>query len=75
MNIIATIRAMYLYMNALVYIVSLCLLDGLLFEAQSAQRHATEEEQGEEGAGGKRRRAAVGARGRSTTQLPQQLLA
>lgn len=75
MNLISTVGTMYLHMNMRVYIVSLWLVDGLLSEAQSAQRHAAEEEQGEEGAGGERRRAAVGARGRTAAQLPQQLLA
>lgn len=72
---ISTITLICLYINTHVYIFSLLLSDGLLLEAQSAQRHASEEEQGEEGAGGERRRAAVGARGRSAAQLPQQLLA
>lgn len=71
--LISTIRLICLYINTPV--LSLLLPDGLLLEAQSAQRHAAEEEQGEEGAGGERRRAAVGARGRSAALLPQQLLA
>lgn len=37
------------------------LSDGLLSEAQSAHRFVGKEEQGEEGSGGERRRAAVGA--------------
>lgn len=48
--------------------------DGLLPEAQPAHGFVGPEEQGEEGAGGERRGAAVGARGRSRAQLLQQLL-
>lgn len=50
------------------------LSDGLLAEAQSAHRHAGQEEQGEARARGERRRTPVGAGGRSAAQLLQQLL-
>lgn len=62
------------HLSSLIQSFLISLLDGLLSEAQSAYRLVGSEEQGKKGAGGKRRRPAVGARGRSGTQLLQQLL-